>query len=186
VRAILSVLIASFFLCAGNAFAQSAQADTAIPAKPGRSLPKVFASVLPELKAKSRLPVLLPSELPDPVRNAKHALLDKAAADEYAISVYYELGVGEAGFAALFAADANSGYDPRKLPNVREVKLAHHVRGFFWPVSCGGSCAPANVWWSESGVLYQIQLQLPSTLHEDDQQRTLTAIADSAIVAGAR
>jgi hypothetical protein len=113
-------------------------------------------------------------------------VLEKAAASEYAISLYYELGVGDAGFAAHFAAQAAPKYNPRELGNVQEVKLAHGIRGFFRPISCGGSCAPVNVWWEHDSVLYQVQLELPSTLSERRQERTVTAVADSSILAGPR
>jgi len=53
----------------------------------GKSLPGIFVSVLPEVKARSHIPVLLPSELPEPVRKAKHALVEKAVPTEYAISL---------------------------------------------------------------------------------------------------
>ena len=151
-----------------------------------RSLPESLAPVLREVKAKSRAPVLLPSELPEPFATAKHAVVEKAAADEYAISLYYELEIGDAGFAALFAAQTNPKYHPQDLGNVRRVELSRGIRGFFRPVSCGGSCAAANLWWEQSGVLYQIQLKLSSSLSEDDQQNAIAATANSSILAGPR
>jgi hypothetical protein len=69
---------------------------------------------------------------------------------------------------------------------VREVKLSRGLVGYFRSVSCGGSCAPANLWWEEDRALYQIQLKLSPTLSESDQQKTITAVADSAILAGPR
>lgn len=158
-------------------------AGAASQARPDRSLPESFVSVLPEVKAKSHVPVLLPSE---PIGKAKHAVVEKATANEYAISLYYELGVGQAGFAASLRAQANPKYHPQDLSNVSEVKLAGGIRGFFRPLSCGGSCAPANLWWELGGVLYQIQLKLSSTLREEEQQKTITATTDSAILAGPR
>jgi hypothetical protein len=150
------------------------------------SLPHIFASALAEVKAKTSVPVLLPSELPSPFSHAKHAMVDKATADEYAITLYYELDVGDAGFAASFGAANNPLYSPRELGNGRRVKLGNDITGFFRPVSCGGSCAPANLWWQRGAVLYQIQLKLPSTLGEKNQQQIITTVANSAILAGSR
>ena len=159
---------------------------TAVRANVAGSLPDVFLSVLAEVKAKTRVPVLLPTELPKPFSDAKHASVDKATADQYGVSLYYELDAGDAGFAAAFEATNDPRYSPRELGNVREVKLATGINGFFRPVNCGGSCAPANLWWEEGAVLYQIQLKLPSTLREKDQQGIITAVANSAILAGPR
>lgn len=151
-----------------------------------RSLPESLAPALREVKAKSRVPVLLPSELPEPATKAKHAVVEKAAADEYAISLYYDVDSGDAGFAASFAAQTNPKYHPQHLGSVRRVELSRGIRGFFRPLSCGGSCAPANLWREEDGVLYQIQLKLSSSLSEHDQQNIIAATANSSILAGPR
>lgn len=159
---------------------------TTSPAKPALALPEALAPALAEVKAKSRIAVLLPSELSEPLAKAKHAIVETASENEYAISLYYELGVGDSGFAASFMANAHSDYGPKDLPNVDEVKLSRRLVGYFRPVSCGGSCAPANLWWEEDRILYQIQLKLSSTLPENDQQRVIIAAANSAILAGPR
>src|SRR5581483_3984724 len=126
----------------------------AVRAKAAGPLPDIFRSVLTEVKAKTKVPVLLPTELPFVGR--KHASIDKAIAGQYAISVYVELGQGNEGFIASFGASENPRYSPQELPNVRELTLATGITGFFRPVNCGGSCAPANLWWREGSVLYQI------------------------------
>jgi hypothetical protein len=130
--------------------------------------------------------MLLPSELSKPISGAKHALVERASDNEYAIILYYELGIGDAGFAASFQAQGDPDYDPQDLGNVRKVELSHGLLGYFSPVSCGGSCAPANIWWKNGRALYQIQLSFPSTLRESDQQKAITAAANSAILAGPR
>lgn len=160
--------------------------DTASQAKPSASLPVAFNSVLAEVKVKSQVPVLLPSELPETIGRAKHSRVVKATANEYAISLLYRLDTGDAGFAAFFSGEAHANYSPQELPNVSEVKLAHGTRGFFRSISCGGSCAPANLWWEDGGILYQVQLGLSSRASEKDQEEVITAVANSAILAGPR
>ena len=110
-------------------------------------------------------------------------MIEKASDKEYAIILFYKLGIGDAGFAAFFQAQRDPDEDLQALPNVRKVELSHGLRGYFRPVSCGGSCAPANIWWRNDRVLYQIQMVFPSTLRESDQQRAITAVANSAILA---
>jgi len=151
-------------------------------------LPRVLVSVLPLVRARSRIPVLLPSELPPPIREAKHAVADsdRVSADNYAIMLFYQLGMGHAGFAGAFGGESTRKFDPGELPNVYKVRLAHDYVGYFSPVSCGGSCAPANIWWEEAGVTYDVQISLPSTTSEKDQEDLMTGVANSAIVAGPR
>jgi hypothetical protein len=151
-----------------------------------RPLPKNVASVLAAIKAGTSIPVLLPTKLPRPFSDAKNAVVQKITADEYALALYYEMGAGDAGFAAFFAAKNNASYSPRELPDVREVKLVGDIVGFFRPVSCGGSCAPANLWWKRGSAIYQVQLKMPSALSQEKQLKVITAVADSAILAGPR
>jgi len=170
--ALLSVLVVTVF-CATT------------PTNAAGTLPDVFLSVLGQLKEKTKVDVLLPTELPRPFNDAKHANAE-ATADKYAVSLYYELNAGDAGFAASFAAINNPSYSLQEIGNVRKVRLANGVTGFFRAVSCGGSCAPANLWWKEGSVLYSVQLKLPSTLREKSQQKIITSVANSAILAGPR
>lgn len=180
---VIAVLLAGLLL--GAAAKSQTNTDAGSQAEADRHLPQALVSVLPEAKEKSQIPILLPSKLPQPFREAKYATLENAAPGAYAISLYFELGSGDAGFAAFFEAEAQPSFDPREL-GTRKVKLAHGVRGFFRPVSCGGSCAPANLWWEQNGVLYQIQLKLRSTLDEREQERIMETVANSAILFGPR
>jgi hypothetical protein len=149
----------------------------------GRPMLDVFATALTKAKARTKVPILLPSELPTAFADAKNAVVEKVGPEEYVIGLYYELDIGNAGFAASFSGMNNSPYSPKELPNVHQVKLSGGAIGFFRPVSCGGSCAPANLWW-QKGALYQIQLKLPSDLSAEEQERIITAVANSAIMAG--
>lgn len=152
---------------------------------PDKSPLAVFAQVLSQVKARSRIPVLLPSELPSPIATAKHAVVDTAEVNKYGLVLYYELGMGDAGFAASFSVDGKPKFNPRELPNVEPTNLAHGLHGFSRAVSCGVSCAPANLWWEEDGILYQVQLKIPS-LSEQSQEEALVKVVNSAIVVGAR
>lgn len=171
--ALAAISIFSIF-SVGDSRAESPQAS---------AVPAVFTAVLSEIKAVSQIPILLPSEVPG---GANHVRLDKATSDEYAISLYYEVGAGNAGFAASFSGEGKPNYSPTELSNVRKVELARNARGYFRAVSCGGSCAPANIWWEAGGVLYQIQLKLSSSTDDQSQETAMVAVADSAIQAGPR
>ena len=151
-----------------------------------KSLPRVLVSALAKVEGNSRIPILLPSALPGGVETIRHATVDKATPKEYQISLYYKVGVGDAGFAGMFFAKANPGYSPERLSNVHAIRLAHGIRGFFRAVSCGGSCASANLWWEQGRVLYQIQLVLPSHFSDSEQEDSIAKMADSAILAGPR
>jgi len=169
----------AILLCSSVALGQS-------PLKPALHLPGSLTSVLADVKAKSHATVLLPSELPQPFADAKYAIVQSASENEYGISLYYKLDVGDSSFAAFFGADTHPDYGPKDIPNVRKVKLSHGLVGYFREVGCGGSCAPANLWWEEDHVLYSLQLRLHPDLPDKVQQRKMITVANSAILAGPR
>jgi len=169
----------AFMLCCSVALGQSTP-------KANGNLPNGLSSALTEVKTKSHVAILLPSELPQPFADAKYATVESASENEYAISLYYKLNAGDSAFAALFSADSQPNYGPKDIPNVREVKLSHGLVGYFREVGCGGSCAPANIWWEEDHVLYSLQLRLRPDLSDQKQQREMIAVANSAILAGPR
>ncbi|MHB8541886.1 MAG: hypothetical protein ACYDCD_13255 [Candidatus Acidiferrales bacterium] len=188
-------LVTILMFSVGDCFAESQGKPARVPSQGAighavrdKSLPGIFVSVLPEVKAKSHIPVLLPSELPPPIATAKHAIVDTAEADKYGIALYYEREPdgGYLGFAAFFSAEGKPKFNPRELTDFEPVNLARHLHGFFRAVSCGGSCAPANLWWEKNGVLYVIQLEFSPDASDQSQEKAIVAVVDSAILGGPR
>jgi hypothetical protein len=99
--------------------------------------------------------------------------------DGYFISLYYSADAN-ASYAAGFGASTII-LQGRDLPNSARVALSGGRTGIFCPVSCGGSCAPANLWWEQDGVMYQIQVKLSSDLPEKEQQKILVETANSTV-----
>jgi len=100
--------------------------------------------------------------------------------DGYFISLYFsEIGVD----ATLAAGFGGSMRIFQNLPNTRRVALSAGRTGMFRPVSCGGSCAPANLWWEQNGVMYQIQIKLRSDSTEKDQEKILVQTANATVTA---
>jgi hypothetical protein len=151
------LIVASAVCCPARAQVEAPPTRSVVAARPvgrAKSLPQPLTYVLQEIKAKTHVPVILPGDLPQPISGAKHAVIEKASDKEYAIILFYKLGIGDAGFAAFFGAQSDPDYEPHDLGNIRKVELAHGLLGYFRPVNCGGSCAPANIWWKDGRVLY--------------------------------
>ncbi len=143
----------------------------------------VFKPALEEIQTRTRIPILLPSKLPSaiPERDIKVAS-GQVRGDGYFISLYFSEDGGDAAFAAGFGGSTHV-FGPQHLPNTRRVPLSGGRIGMFRPVSCGGSCAPANLWWEQSGVMYQIQIKLRSDSTEKDQEKILVETANSTVTA---
>jgi len=138
----------------------------------------VFRPALKQIQPQARVPILLPSKLPSPISERDIKLAWGTVSDDgYFISLYYE----EIGTNASYAAGFGGSISERYVLGGGGIVLAGGRRGTFMPVSCGGSCAPANLWWEENGVTYQIQIKLSSTLKVKDQQRILFQMANSVV-----
>ena len=85
-------------------------------------------------------------------------------------------------FAAGFGGSTRI-FSIQDLPNTSRVALSGGRTEMFRPVSCGGSCGPANLWWEQNGVMYQIQIKLGSGSPEKCQEKILVETANSMVTA---
>jgi hypothetical protein len=149
----------------------------------GKGPAPVFRPALEQIGAKTRIPIVLPSKLPPAIPESDIKVASgEVREDGYFISLYFSEGGGDAAFAAGFGGSTRI-FGPEDLPNTRRVALSGGRTGIFRPVSCGGSCAPANLWWEQNGVMYQIQIKLRSDSPEGDQEKILTETANSTVTA---
>lgn len=180
------VLVPISILIAASAVPLTASAADTAGTSESKSAPaEIFMPKLAELKSKTHVPILLPDTLPKLFSDAKDVVIH-ATESQYEISLYSTLDHGNAGFEGGFSGDAKPKYGPRDLPNVEPIPLANGIQGYFRPVGCGGSCAPANLWWKIGDVLYQLQLKLSPKTDVQLQKELVSSAANSAILAGAR
>lgn len=139
----------------------------------------VFRPALEQIQSQTRIPILLPSKLPSAIREKDIKLAwGEVREDGYFISLYFSEPAANATYAAGFGGSTRIFRDLG-----RRVALSGGHTGMFRPVSCGGSCAPANLWWEQNGVMYQIQIRLRSDSTEKDQERILLETANSVVTA---
>lgn len=138
---------------------------------------------LAEIRAQTRIPILLPIKLAPGIHESDIKLASgEVREDGYFISLYFSKDASDSTFAAGFGGSTRV-FAPKDLPNTRRVALSGGRTGMFRPVSCGGSCAPANLWWEQNGVMYQIQIKLRSDIAERDQEKMLVETANSIVIA---
>ena len=143
-----------------------------------------FRKVLAKIKARTKVPVLLPSGLPPSLSKQTFYASAEAKADGYEVTLSSRRRCG-ANSCFVGSFEAHRGEWPAFD---RRVQLADDVTGYYQPLSCGGSCSPPVVEWVSGGVLYHIQLdvQWRTKLTEGEEQRLMIEVANSAIRAGAR
>jgi hypothetical protein len=143
----------------------------------------VFKPALATIQSRTRIPILLPSKLPDAISAREIKLASgEVREDGYFISLYFSEAAVDAALAAGFGGSTRI-LDPHDLMNTRRVSLSGGRVGMFSAVSCGGSCAPANLWWEQNGVMYQIQIKLRWGSTERDQEKILIEVANSSVPA---
>jgi hypothetical protein len=141
-------------------------------------LPALFAPVLPQVKARTLVPVLLPDRMPydggklyvESAARPRGWRLDAAAAP----------GCHQA--TACFVAELRARRGARPSGR-RKVRLRDGRTGWFTPLSCGASCAPPQIAWRQHGAAYWIQARVGTGRTE---KRILVRMANQAIRHGAR
>ena len=138
----------------------------------------VFAPAIEKLKSQVSIPIMLPTKLPSHIPESDVKLAAGQVREAgYFISLYSEeIGSGRS-YLAGFSGEKGS---LSGLPGER-VALPGDVIGMFLPVSCGGSCAPANLWWVRQGVVYGIQVKLRSDSDTEEQKRILVEVFNSSV-----
>lgn len=144
---------------------------------------QVFRPALEEIQSQMRIPILLPSTLPAVIPERVIKLASGEVRDDgYFVSLYYSEEGSNATFAAGFGGSTHTG-SLQGRQNIHRVALSGGRIGMFRPVSCGGSCVPANLWWEQNGVVYQIQIKLRSGSTEKSQEKILVQTANSMVTA---
>jgi hypothetical protein len=147
-------------------------------AGPPADLNALFADTLPEVKAKTSIPILLPDAMPSDY----DALYPSGAGSRREYSIGLAAAPDCGGANACFVADfsARKGGHPFGRG---KVTLAGGRHGRFQPLSCGGSCSPPSISWKQRGVTYSIQANVGT---KKTERRILVKMANEAITDGPR
>jgi hypothetical protein len=138
----------------------------------------LFAHHLPRVEARTRIAVLLPDTMPTEI--------DPLYATHFATRRTYSLDLGGApdcgGANACFEAEftGEKGGTPFGMKTVTLAKGRH---GRFKPLTCGASCSPPSISWSERGATYTIQANVGN---KHTERRILVKMANQAIRRGPR
>jgi len=152
----------------------------AAQATPQVSTRTLFRSVLPRVRHRSGVPILLPSRVPAYVPASRLNASGSGSRRAYSLALASAPGCGGATACFVGSFTGRRGGSPAYH---RTVRLAGGVRGYFKPLTCGASCSPPVVQSVRRGVLYEISYAGASRTRE---RAVLTGLASSAIRSGAR
>jgi hypothetical protein len=150
-------------------------------AQQSQKLPTALAALLPELKAQTKVPILLPSRLPALAEETVYAHA-KADADGYTIRLESDPDCDGANacFLGILRAQRAGKYS---FPQV--VKLNETTTARYKATTCGGSCSEQTIEWKCKDVLYIAQLNL-KTESEKEARAEMIELARNAVRGGAR
>jgi hypothetical protein len=147
------------------------------PATVDVDVPKAFASVLPAVRARTVVPVLLPDTMPFEKLKLYASGGGRSRAWHLDLASARDCGMATACFVADFSARRGS-----RARGKRKVTLRGGRTGWFTPSACGASCAPPQIAWRQHGARYRIRARVAA----DGERRTLVRMANQAIAAGRR
>ncbi|MBD2384297.1 hypothetical protein [Cylindrospermum sp. FACHB-282] len=136
----------------------------------------VFRSILPKLKQKTQIQILLPKFIPESDEKTPiYAIIETATKSKYEILLGFSPNCngGTACRLGIVAAEAVT----KKMPRLRgkSVSLAKGITGYFEDFKCGANCSDATLTWRQKGVQYAIGLKA-------GDRTSLVKMANSAIL----
>jgi hypothetical protein len=134
--------------------------------------PDALAALVPELKAQTTVPILLPRQLPALAEKDYYAHA-KGDAEGYTIRLESDPDCDGANACFLGMLRARRG---ARVSFPQVVKLGETATGRYKPTSCGGSCSEQAIQWKYQGVLYTAQLNL----HTESEKEARAAMIDLA------
>ena len=147
-------------------------------AGPSADLNTLFADTLPEVKAKTSIPILLPDSMPSDY--------DALYPSGFGSKREYSIGLGAVqdcgGATACFVADF-SGRRGGKPFGRGKVTLTGGRHGRYQPLSCGASCSPPSISFKTGGVTYTFQGTVGT---QKTERARLIKMANDAIRKGPR
>jgi hypothetical protein len=153
------------------------------------SVKALFEAAAQGIVSKSSIAVYIPVSLQSLEANAKDGCaFSRATPGGFSIALYgrlMEYGktealVCEANDAALIVeihGDSKPMPDLSNRGSAQKVTLANGFAGWFVPLSCGGSCSPATLYWQTPRASYCLQMRLNRAVAPS---RQLAALLDTA------
>ncbi len=127
----------------------------------GLDVSATFAKIAPSLKARVKVPVLLPSRLPATFRGEKiYPIVDRATPTGYAVDIALAPDCqGERACSEGFIYGSKSPLKSEDVPaGGTHVHLTNAIVALYHPSQAGAHTSDAYLSWKQNGVYYAIAL----------------------------
>lgn len=134
---------------------------------------KIFQPILSKIQKQTKIPILLPSDIPESDHPRLLAILEQVNSLEYKVMLAFdEYCTG--GTACRLGSISGNSVEEDFVPDGEKVTLANHITGYFTDAQCGANCSDATLSWIDNNIHYQVALKA-------GKQDTLVKMANSAI-----
>lgn len=135
----------------------------------------VFKPILPKLKQKTQLPIVLPKLIPGVEKEPPlYAILENATAKKYDILLGFSPDCSGGTACRLGIVTAEAVTKKTSPLTGKSVSLAKGITGYFVDFRCGANCSDATLTWRHQGVQYVFGLKA-------GDRTSLIKMANSAI-----
>ncbi|MEB3308856.1 MAG: hypothetical protein VKJ02_01335 [Snowella sp.] len=136
---------------------------------------KIFQPIIPSLKAKTRVPLRLPSYIPDADDSLPlYAVIETANSSSYSLILGYTPDCG--GGNACRLGSLSGEFIKKKQPLTgKRVKLMHNRTGYFTEATCGANCSDSTLTWQEGNYRYTVGIKVGDI-------QSLTKMANSTVL----
>jgi hypothetical protein len=119
---------------------------------------QAFQPISAKLKQQTKIPVLLPTFIPESNNPLFTALIENISPMEYKVMLAFDPQCN-GGTACYLGNVSGKLTDGDSVPEGTKVTLANHLTGYFVDATCGANCSDSTLSWMDQGNLYQVALQ---------------------------
>lgn len=136
----------------------------------------IFSSILPVVKAKTKVPVRLPAYIPESEEpNPIYALVETVTPSQYKIMLAFTKDCNGGNACRLGGIFAET-ITPKNPPVMgKNVSLANGITGYFVDATCGANCSDATLTWEQNSGRYTVAIKA-------GEMTTLVKMANSVLV----
>ncbi len=138
-------------------------------------IPKVFQPIIPTLKTKTKVPLRLPSDIPDVDDSLPlYAVIETANSSSYSLILGYTPDCGGGNACRLGSLSGEAIGNKRQPLTGKRVKLTQNRTGYFIEATCGANCSDSILTWQEGNYRYTVGIKAGDL-------KSLTKMANSTV-----
>jgi hypothetical protein len=136
----------------------------------------VFSPIIPTLKKKTKIPLWLPSYIPESEGDIPlYAQVETVTAKSYSILLGFDPECNGETACRLGSVSGEIINGKNKILKGKKITFSRKKQGYFVDATCGANCSDSTLSWQEKGYLYQVAIKAGDL-------KTLVKMANSTVL----